>query len=383
MKTCPRKRRKQYPPGIDATKLPDRCYYDARGKGRWYTIFEENGKSVNRMIAEKSATMAELHKIIEQFYKDEHQDRTSFKWLTDQFEESAQYRQLSKDTRKQYDYARQCVLKIKARNGKSLGDSDRSKWTTPDIQKIVDKMSKERGPTSAKHIKQYLSRLFNWGLNRGLSVSNPVVAIELPKERKHRPMPSPALYGRLVAFAQERGNFQSRTKGSVCHYIWKILEVDYLCRLRGIESRTMTEDKIQQEGIECERTKGSNTNIITWNDRLRFAINEALKTRDSIWAKKKRPVNLKSEERLVFVNEAGDAISATAWQTAWRRFLKLAIREGLMTKEDWFGLHGIKRKGITDTEGTKADKQAASGHKSLAMVDIYDQSLTVVKPTSD
>jgi site-specific recombinase XerD len=373
VKTCPRKRRKQYPPGIDPTKLPERCYYDARGKGRWYTVFEENGKSVSRKIADKSATMAELHKIIEQFYKDEHQDRTSFKWLAAQFEQSAQYRQLSKDTRKQYDYARSCVLQIKARNNKSLGDTDRSKWTTPDIQKIVDKMAKQRGPTSAKHIKQYLSRLFNWGINRGLSLSNPVIAIELPKERKRRRLPDNSLIDRLISYA----------KTDAPHYVWMFLELNYLCLLRGVEARQMTEDQIQDQGLKCTRAKGSKTTLFTWNDRLRFVIDQALKTRDSIWAKNKRPINLKSESRFVFVNEAGDAISASGWQSAWRRFLNKAIEQGLMDKDEWFGLHDMKRRGATDIQGTKAEKLEATGHSSQQQLDTYDQSLTIVKPTSD
>ena len=385
MKTAPRKRKKEYPQGIDPAKLPTRCYWDGAGKGRWYTVWEEDGKQKKRTLAKltRASTMAELHKAIEEFYKDDRQDRSSFKWLADQFQQSDQFKQLAEGTRKQYSYGRQCTLAIKARNLKSLGDTDRSKWTTPDIQIIVDKMAKERGPSSAHHICQYLSRLFNWGVNRGFCASNPVVAIELPKERKHRPMPSKALYGKLVTYAQERASRPSHQGGSSPHYIWKILEVDYLCRLRGIEARTMTEDKLKEEGIECERVKGSNTNITKWNDRLRYAIDEALKERDRIWAQKKRPVNLKAEDRLVFVNNSGDKISSSCWQSAWRNFLKAAIKDGIMAEDEWFGLHGMKRKGITDTEGTKADKQDASGHKSLGMVDIYDQGVKTVKPTAN
>jgi hypothetical protein len=46
-------------------------------------------------------------------------------------------------------------------------------------------------------------------------------------------------------------------------------------------------------------------------------------------------------------------------------------------------LHAMKRKGITDTEGSRADKQDASGLKSANMVDIYDQGVKVVKPASE
>ena len=380
MKTCPRKVGKEYPPQIDPDNLPTGCYWNGTS---WYTVWKEDGKQRKRTFSKLSSasTMAEVYQAIEEFYQDDKQDRSSFKWLADEYRASDQFKSLSESWKRNLELYRLYILDIKGRNGESLGDTDRSKWTTPDIQKIIDKFSDR--PTTAKHIKQYLSRLFNWGLNRGYCASNPVVAIELPKERKHRPMPSPALYGRLVTYAQQRASRPSHQGGSSPHYIWQILEVDYLCRLRGIEARTMTEDKLKEEGIECERAKGSNTNITEWNDRLRFAIDAALRERDAIWAKKKRPVNLKAKDRLVFVNNSGDKITSSCWQNAWRNFLKAAIAEGIMTQADWFGLHGIKRKGITDTAGTKADKQAASGHKSSSMVDIYDQGTKKVKPTAN
>ena len=55
-----------------------------------------------------------------------------------------------------------------------------------------------------------------------------------------------------------------------------------------------------------------------------------------------------------------------------------AIDAGVITTNERFGLHDLKRKGITDTLGTRADKQEASGHKSEAMMDIYDRSVPQV-----
>lgn len=46
-------------------------------------------------------------------------------------------------------------------------------------------------------------------------------------------------------------------------------------------------------------------------------------------------------------------------------------------------MHDFKRKGITDTLGTRADKQQASGHKDEWMVDVYDLSVPMVKPSAD
>lgn len=53
-----------------------------------------------------------------------------------------------------------------------------------------------------------------------------------------------------------------------------------------------------------------------------------------------------------------------------------------MSQEQRFGLHDLKRRGTTDTKGTRADKQEAAGWKDQDMVDIYDFSIPVVSPTS-
>lgn len=90
------------------------------------------------------------------------------------------------------------------------------------------------------------------------------------------------------------------------------------------------------------------------------------------------PVPMKPEDRLIMVNESGLKIKSSAWQKAWRRFMDQAIEAGLITKEQHFGLHDLKRRGVTDTKGTKQDKMQASGHKSQSMLDVYDFSIPTV-----
>lgn len=64
--------------------------------------------------------------------------------------------------------------------------------------------------------------------------------------------------------------------------------------------------------------------------------------------------------------------------------MKLAIEEGVITKEERFGLHDLKRRGITDTKGTRHEKQEASGHRSASMMDTYDLSVPIVSwPLAD
>ncbi len=58
-----------------------------------------------------------------------------------------------------------------------------------------------------------------------------------------------------------------------------------------------------------------------------------------------------------------------------------ALDEGVITEEERFGLHALKRRGITDTQGNREERQEASGHRSRQVFDIYDFSLPIVKPS--
>lgn len=64
--------------------------------------------------------------------------------------------------------------------------------------------------------------------------------------------------------------------------------------------------------------------------------------------------------------------------SAWRRAIAAAMEVGLLSTEEKFGLHAIKHRAITDTKGTKADKQLASGHRTIQMVHHYDHPRPIV-----
>lgn len=56
------------------------------------------------------------------------------------------------------------------------------------------------------------------------------------------------------------------------------------------------------------------------------------------------------------------------------------MSEGVIAEEERFSMHGLKRRGITDTEGNPGNKQDAAGHKSPITTGRYDHDLPVVKP---
>ena len=54
----------------------------------------------------------------------------------------------------------------------------------------------------------------------------------------------------------------------------------------------------------------------------------------------------------------------------------------MITEEQRFSLHDLKRKGGTDTAGNVADKQTALG-VSPAMMKVYDLSVPKVRPSCE
>jgi len=68
-------------------------------------------------------------------------------------------------------------------------------------------------------------------------------------------------------------------------------------------------------------------------------------------------------------------LTAHGWHTTWGRFMRNAVRDGVISEGERFALHGLKHRGVTDTKGNKKE---ASGHVTDAMLHVYDHSLPVV-----
>ncbi len=130
------------------------------------------------------------------------------------------------------------------------------------------------------------------------------------------------------------------------------------------------------------RQRGSKDNITRWDATLKTAVDEAKALRAKIWNKRGKATSIRAENRLLIVGKSGQAISGRTWQNAWRRFLELDIEEGIMTKDEWFGLHDMKRRGTTDTLRTKVEKLEATG-LSERVLPVYDKSVPIVDPAPD
>ncbi len=85
---------------------------------------------------------------------------------------------------------------------------------------------------------------------------------------------------------------------------------------------------------------------------------------------------------LWFFSKRG-ALQKSSLDTTWQRFITRAIKDGVLTDEQRFALHDLKRRGVTDTPGDRKQKQDASGHRDESMLDIYDFSMPLVSPSAE
>lgn len=383
METRGRKRKfnPHIPAHINQAKLPDNCYWDKSGAGHWFTTYRnEAGAQRRKRIAGPLATLSELHKVIEEFNGT---DPNTFNWLTQQFQNSIDFKQLEKGTRRDYKYCSGVIAEHPTKKQILLGAVSLSQWSRPMVRKLMDQIIEQRGPSSANHSLRYLRRLLSWGLERGYVKENYATGIKQAKETPKQQYVETDAYMKMLDYAKECGARTVNAEGSCPEYVWAVMELAYLCRLRGIEIVTMNESHYNELGALCQRRKGSRTNITAWNDRLKAAWTTLITRRNNIWQKKKTPVPVKPEDRPLVVTKTGTMLKKSALETAWQRLITRALEEGIITKEQRFSLHDLKRKGITDTEGTRADKQDAAGHRSQRMMDVYDKSVPVVKPSGE
>jgi len=365
------------PKHINQDALPKKCYWDNSGNGHWYTTFiDKSGltpKQRRKRIAGAGANLSDLHKIMESL---KGVNRDTFRFIANEYFKKSNYTELAEETQRGYQicFANICDFQTKA--DIALADVPLTDWTSPLVQRYIDTLKDT--PSSAKHVHSFIRRVFSWGKNRGYCATNPAIGTELPKERKKQTLPTQQAYDRLLAYAKANGTYGQKHKGSCPHYIWAIMEINYLCYLRGIETRNITDEHIKSDALLAERRKGSGTNLIEFNDRLRDAFTYLVECRTAIWSKSSRHIPLKASERPIVVNTFGEPLKSGAYHSSWQRFVNGCIERGVITLEQRFSMHDLKRKGITDTEEDNAGE-----HLDPRMKDVYDKSIRTVKPASD
>jgi site-specific recombinase XerC len=361
------------PKHIDQKKLPVGCYWNRRDRN-WYALA---GKPRKRMpLGGPGALMSDLYKAMEAL-RGIRVDTLDY--VLGKYHESKRFRELATTTRDDYEYCRGVLQAHETKLGITFAYLPLTTVTMPLIQRLVDQIA-EDFPAKANHVKRYLSAAFTWAMRRGYCSDNPAKGVAEATQKNDHRMPEAETMHAVAKFLRARGEMPSKRKGSVAPYVWAVAEIAYSCITRSVEVRDMTDDRGTPDGLLVKRRKGSLPTLVVWSDELREAWDWLQARRARIWKAKRIPTPLRADQRPLVVSEDGVALTRSALNSAWRRAMGLAIAEGLITDGERFGLHGLKHRGVTDTEGTKQDKKAASGHRTDQMVNLYDHAVAVVQP---
>ena len=365
------------PRHIDQSKLPCNCYWQKSTEetGFWYGFIKEGEKKRKKRLAGSEAKLSELHRLVEALQETD--DTLTFRWLAKQYFKTPDYKGVSKKTKDSYQYGYETICAFDTKMpGIKLADTDFVAWDTPMLQRIVDSMYQT--PTKAKHMHTFARLVFNSAIRRGYCKTNPCIGVKLPEERKKRTLPTQRAYDRLLQRAKDRGTYGQKTSGSCPHYLWPIMEILYLCYLRGVEARNMTDAHVRDDVIIANRRKGSGSNEIRLNARLSRAISFLQESRSAIFERKRLIIPIRPEDRLLVVSTLGEKVSYSAYQNAWNRFIRLAIKDGVIDDSERFSLHDLKRKGVTDS-----NEENPAEHQDSRMKEVYDLSVRTIDPAAD
>ena len=395
----PRKFNPTIPAHIDQSQLPKGIYWNRTGRGSWYVFVTdpETGERNTKVVAGPKARLSVLRAIVGVWPRD--YARGSVGWVMARFEESTDFAALAESTRRLYRYCAKVAQEYHMHNGRgaSLDTLVVDRLRLPVIQRVIETIAKGRKesvpgaadaqapyPAKANHLLRYLHRLFAWGRRHGHCQTNPAAGAKRAPMQPRSGMPTRSAYDAMLSFARVHGASTAHSAGSLAPYLWPLMEIKYLCRLRSIEVLALTDAHASEQGIYVARHKRSHDNIVLWSPRLRAAWDAAVTVRATIRARRSnraRPLP-PPERRFLFVGRDVTRLSSGGISGAWKQLMRLAVEKGVITPEQRFTLHGLKHRGVTDTQGSRRVKQIASGHQTEAMVQLYDHDVPVVAPAS-
>jgi len=369
------------PAHIDQSALPKGVYFDSSGQGRWYMFITQNGQRRRRTLAGPWVTLSQLHRLLQQIQTAQDRTHGTVRWALQAFADSSKFSTFSDSTQRDYRYCRKAIETFPTRDGRFVGDLHIHRLTATHMFKLLESVAKKT-PSKANHMLRYVRRALRWA-QPGLGLThNPAWGLEAFAERKRRRLPNPTVYNAVLSVAKESGRRPAHSRGSLPPYVWMVLELAYLCRLRGIETLTLVQAQGTAEGVYTQRRKGSRNNVVRWTPRLRTVWHAALAHAERMRMRHGVAPPRDPHQRYLFLSEDGSPLSKSGLDSAFQRLMHRAIDTGVIAAHQRFGLHDLKRKGITDTPGTKAEKQEAAG-LTEAMMTVYDFSVPHVPPASD
>lgn len=272
------------------------------------------------------------------------QAKDTLQYLIDEYKKSDSFNSLN--SKKAINQAFDRLLSAPIGHGKTFGLIRITEISPGVIRKYLD----YRNNSSGNREISYLSSAWSWCYERDIVTHiNPCKGIR----KKHNPPRD-----RYVTDEEFKIVYNLAPK-----YIQIAMNLAFLCRMRIGEILDTRVKDMKPEGLIVRRSKGSNDALTHWSDELKKTVNSGLKGQ------------LRVPEMPIVNNGKGSPIRKSAFSTAWQRLMNKAIAEKKINR---FTFHDLKAKGVSDFTG---DKQKASGHKSVKMVEIYDRKMIEIAPT--
>ena len=230
--------------------------------------------------------------------------------------------------------------------GKMEPDNIVSKY----VRQYMDKRGSQ-SETQANHELASASVLFAWGYERGKCSGNPCKGIKKFQLKARDRYITDIEYDAFLDCAEER--------------LRAAIEISYLCAARQGDVLNLTWSQISDEGIYIRQGKTGKKQIKGWTEKLLEVINAAKSFQGKVGS------------IYVINKKGGGRLTQSGLHSAWERALE-KMKENYKHINTDFTFHDIKAKSISDFEGTLAEKQQFSGHKTLSQVNTYDRKVIVV-----
>ena len=213
----------------------------------------------------------------------------------------------------------------------------------------------ETSRTQANHEMALMSVVFSWGYERGLVTRNPCKGVKKFTVKSRDRYITDDEYAALYSCAQPA--------------LKVIMEITYRCAARVGDVIKMRHSQMTHDGIYIRQGKTGKQQVKAWNDQLRMAVESAQKLSGG------------ASSQYVICQPDGSPYTYDGIYSAWRRAKAAAKARHPSINLD-FTIHDLKAKGISDFDGTTAEKQDFSGHKTMAQVAVYDRKPRVVQTVS-
>ncbi|MDE9447765.1 tyrosine-type recombinase/integrase, partial [Xenorhabdus bovienii] len=192
-----------------------------------------------------------------------------------------------------------------------------------------------------------------WGYERGMVKGNPCTGVKQYKEKARERYITDAEYTALY---------------SVSPAIVKMaMELAYLCCARQADVLSLTRSQLMEKGIFIRQGKTGKQQIKAWTKRLEDAVKMSgtLVTDPGI------------ASMYVICQATGHKYTRDGFNSRWKKAKDIA-KDTFPELDFNFTFHDLKAKGISDLDGTLAEKQMISGHRNITQTARYDRKIEVV-----